>query len=94
MIYIITKTFKIKNDLKNDFITEIRNFIYTTKKEELNLSIDGAWKNESIFLLIERWSSKESYNSFLNDKENKKLINEIKSKYVIQERTTESTTII
>ncbi|MCT4469908.1 antibiotic biosynthesis monooxygenase [Mycoplasma sp. HS2188] len=63
MIYIVTKELKIKKEEKEEFSKYIKNWIYISKQEELNLSIDGYWMSGR-FIIFERWSSEESFMNF------------------------------
>ncbi|WP_036458388.1 putative quinol monooxygenase [Mycoplasmopsis iners] len=61
-----------------EFKVEISRWIKDTKKQELNLSVDGVWKDENNFLLIERWSSAQDYDNFINSDDNKASWNVVK----------------
>ncbi|TQC51503.1 hypothetical protein E1I18_02355 [Mycoplasmopsis mucosicanis] len=63
MISVVIKELKIKKELKEQFTTYIKNWIYISKQQELNLSIDGYWAGDK-FTIIERWSSEDSFNKF------------------------------
>ncbi|QSF13436.1 antibiotic biosynthesis monooxygenase family protein [Mycoplasma sp. Mirounga ES2805-ORL] len=69
MIYLVIKHLKVKPEHKDDFETKITNWLKETKKQEYNLSLDGAWKDNNNFLIMERWSTKETYDKFTSSKE-------------------------
>ncbi|KKB26692.1 hypothetical protein MM26B8_05000 [Mycoplasmopsis meleagridis] len=78
MIFIISKELKIKKEMKANFLEKINAWIIATKKQELNLSIDGMWKDQNHFLIIERWSTEESYEKYISSELHKNLWREIK----------------
>ncbi|MGP1451645.1 MAG: hypothetical protein ACTTJO_02660 [Metamycoplasmataceae bacterium] len=79
MIYCTSKTLNIKPELKDEFNKWIYEFINEAKKEEMNLSIDGGWKKDNIFVIFERWSSEQTCKNFYSNKQNKEKYIKINS---------------
>ena len=77
MIYIVVKYMKVKNECKDQFNDNMLGWIASCKKEPLNLSIDGCWKEINNFMLVERWSDEEAYSKYLKKPETKALYNSI-----------------
>lgn len=77
MIYCTLKTLNIKPELRNEFEKWINEFISSAKKEGLNLSYDGGWQKENIFVIMERWSDESSCRSYYSKKENKERYSKI-----------------
>ncbi|MEA4115245.1 antibiotic biosynthesis monooxygenase [Mycoplasma sp. 744] len=65
MICVVYKELKINVEKKKEFQQNILSAIYEHKKQELNLSIDGFWKDLHTFVIIERWSTKDDYEKFV-----------------------------
>ncbi|MBU4689675.1 putative quinol monooxygenase [Mycoplasma zalophidermidis] len=78
MIYIVSKEIKIKKESKDEFNKFIKEWIYKSKQQELNLSIDGFWVADK-FLIFERWSSEESFLKFTKLPEYKEFLTTIES---------------
>ncbi|QBF34710.1 hypothetical protein EG856_02155 [Mycoplasmopsis phocirhinis] len=73
MISLIIKEIKIKKENMNNFNEYIKNWIYVSKQQELNLSIDGFWAGDK-FNIVERWSSEESFNKFAKTEQYKEFL--------------------
>lgn len=79
MIYCTCKTLNIKPELKEEFSKWIYTFINEVKKETMNLSYDGGWKNDFTFVILERWSNESTCKSYYSKKENKEKYMKINS---------------
>lgn len=71
MIYIIYKEMIVKPEMREKFMLHLKTIIDTIKKEELNLSTDVWWKNDTTLILVERWSTEQAYNSYVRSPEGK-----------------------
>ncbi|WP_051630124.1 putative quinol monooxygenase [Mycoplasma simbae] len=78
MICVVLKEIKVKKENKDEFNEFIKEWIYTSKQQELNLSIDGYWFGDR-FSIFERWSSEESFLKFTKLPEYKDFLTKIES---------------
>ncbi|AIA29263.1 hypothetical protein MCFN_00450 [Mycoplasmopsis californica] len=76
MICVVTKEIKIKKESRKDFTEYIKKWMYLSKQQELNLSMDGFWISDR-FSIIERWSSEDSFHKFTKTAEYKDFLNQI-----------------
>ncbi|WP_027332874.1 putative quinol monooxygenase [Mycoplasmopsis gallinarum] len=66
MIYVVLRQLKVKTETKKEFSIDIERWLKNNKKEELNLSLDAVWKDKDTMMIVERWSTPEAYQKFIN----------------------------
>lgn len=93
MIFIVYKELTIKQETKNLLDSQIKFWTNSIKRQELNLSIDVCWKNESTLIIIERWVSVEAYNNFIKTKDGKNLYESLNNYIDYTVRTEKMNTI-